>query len=118
MSNIDKQRITAVQVLEELGYTFLGGERKAPPSSVASLLPEADALHGQLVRRADDLAGCTEGSDEEQELESIVNGRNEGRPRRGCGAWRETGRTFLLHPLRAASTSCKPRAEDLGSAWA
>ena len=73
MSNIDKQRISAVQVLEGLGYTFLGGEWKTPAGNAASLIPEADALHERLVQRADDLAGCTEGSDEEQKLESIVN---------------------------------------------
>jgi hypothetical protein len=37
------------------------------------LVPEADAMHGRLVRRADDIAGCTKGSDEEQEFGSIVN---------------------------------------------
>src|SRR5262249_26436781 len=73
MSNVDKQRITAVQVLEGLGYAFVGGEWKAPAGTVASLVPAADAMHGWLVRRADDLAGCTEGSNEEQELESIVD---------------------------------------------
>lgn len=36
-------------------------------------VPEADAMHGQLVRRADDLAGCIETSPQEQELESIVD---------------------------------------------
>jgi hypothetical protein len=73
MSNIDRQRITAVQVLEGLGYTFAGGEWKAPAGTATSLVPEADAMHGRLVQRTDDLAGCTAGSDEEQELESIVS---------------------------------------------
>jgi len=71
--SIDRQRITAVQVLEGLGYAFVGGEWKAPAGTVTSLVPEADAMHGHLVQRADGLAGCTEGSDEEQELASIVN---------------------------------------------
>jgi len=57
MSNIDRQRITAVQILEGLGYTFASGEWKAPAGAVASLVPEADAMHGQLVRRAHELGG-------------------------------------------------------------
>jgi hypothetical protein len=34
---------------------------------------EADALHSLLVRRADSLMGCTEGSDEEIELLIITD---------------------------------------------
>jgi hypothetical protein len=73
MSNIDKQRIAAVQILEGLGYTFAGGDWKAPAGTVASIVPESDAMHAQLVRRADDLAGCTENSPEEREIEAIVD---------------------------------------------
>jgi hypothetical protein len=41
-----------------------------PPAdgSLSRQLAEADALHGILMRRADDLAGCLEGSSEEVEL--------------------------------------------------
>jgi hypothetical protein len=33
---------------------------------------EADAMHTTLVQRADALEGCTEGSEEEAELKTIV----------------------------------------------
>jgi hypothetical protein len=52
---------------------FIAGEWRAPTGTVASPVPEADAMHGQLVRRADDLAGCTENSPQERGLESIVD---------------------------------------------
>jgi hypothetical protein len=34
---------------------------------------EADAMHTTLVQRADALEGCTEGSEEEAELKTIVD---------------------------------------------
>jgi hypothetical protein len=42
----------------------------APP---LPLTAEADAMHGALMRRADALAGCQEGSGEETELKGIVD---------------------------------------------
>jgi hypothetical protein len=71
--DVDKQRIAAVRTLGLLGYTFIGDEWKAPDGAVGSLVPEADAMHGCLVRRAHALVGCTENSPEEQELEAIVD---------------------------------------------
>lgn len=59
MTNIDNQRIAAVRVLDALGSTFLAGEWKAPDGNAASLIPSADAIHGLLMRRADELAGCS-----------------------------------------------------------
>jgi hypothetical protein len=73
MTNIDNQRVTAVCVLEGLGYTFGAGNWKAPGTAAPSMVPSADAMHGLLMHRADALAGCTEGSDEERELEAITD---------------------------------------------
>src|SRR5262245_57945364 len=77
--NIDMQRIAAVQKLEALGYNYQGGEW-VPVSALSAaagprllMTAEADAMHGVLVQRADTLEGCTEGSDEEAELKTIVD---------------------------------------------
>ena len=67
MSNIDKQRGAAVRKLEQLA----GDELMHPTSNAAPAI--TDALHALLVKRADDLEGCTEGSDEERELEAVTN---------------------------------------------
>ena len=67
MSNIDKQRVAAVQKLEALGYSYQGGEwapTSAPPAAAGPrslITAEADAMHGVLVQRADALEGCTMG---------------------------------------------------------
>ena len=66
MSIIDTQRIAAVRKLEELGYTFAGGDW------VASAM-EGDALHALLVNRADALASSVEGSEENVELKAITS---------------------------------------------
>jgi hypothetical protein len=74
VSNIDKQRVAAVQMLEALGYSFQGGEwvpASAPPRPF--MTAQGDVMHGVLVKRADALEGCTEGSDEEAELKRIVD---------------------------------------------
>ena len=71
MSNIDRQRIAAVKHMEALGYTFSEGDWRAPGPTAPALLDEADAMHALLVLRADNLGGCTEGSDEEAELKMI-----------------------------------------------
>ena len=50
--NIDRQRISAVTVLEDLDYTFFEGRWQGPPFS-AALLADADALFGLLADQAE-----------------------------------------------------------------
>ena len=73
--DIDRQRIAAVRALERLGYGYSHrtGEWQPPAAPPLPLTAEADAMHGALMRRADTLADCTKGSDEEGELEAIVD---------------------------------------------
>jgi len=77
--DIDKQRISAVRTLEALGYGYCNGEwlpRSAATGTVGAPLPftaEADAMHGMLMLQADALADCTESSEEETELQAIVD---------------------------------------------
>ena len=74
MVDIDRQRITAVIRMEAQGYVFDGMEwQPVEGASVPSITTAADALHARLVMRADALAGCTEGSDEERELAAITD---------------------------------------------
>jgi hypothetical protein len=74
MSTIDRQRVAAVRKLEQLGYTFAAGDWLRPANDTAAVLPTiTDALHTLLVKRADQLAGCTKGSDEERELATITD---------------------------------------------
>jgi hypothetical protein len=74
--DIDRQRIAAVRVLWALGYSYRNNEWLPPAEVAAAPLPltvEADAMHGALMRRADTLVSCTEGSDEEAELGEIAD---------------------------------------------
>jgi hypothetical protein len=72
--DIDKKRIAAVRTLERLGYGYSRGEWMPPAgASPSRQLADADSMHGMLMRRADALAGCTEGSDEEAELKAIID---------------------------------------------
>ena len=73
MSTIDKQRIAAVRKLEQLGYTFADDDWMHPTNDAAPVPAITDALHALLVKRADDLEGCTKGSDEERELAAIAD---------------------------------------------
>jgi hypothetical protein len=71
MSTIDRQRIAAVRKLEEMGYTFAAGEWTPPAKDKAVSITGGDTMHTLLVKRADELANCTEGSIEERELAAV-----------------------------------------------
>ena len=71
MSDIDRQRISAVKLLQNLGYAFQGGEWCGPAGG-APFTAEADAMHALLVERADALEGCTQSSPEESELFALT----------------------------------------------
>ena len=63
----------------------------AAPSQALLLLAEADAVHAALMRRAAALAGFTEGSGEEAELNaiaSVVEAYEEKRWPQGKEPWR------------------------------
>ena len=82
--DVDRKRIAAVRTLERLGYGYSNGEWMLPAgASPSRQLAEADAMHGMLMRRADALAGCTKGSDEEAELKAIVDAIEAYEARRG-----------------------------------
>lgn len=68
--SIDRQRIEAVRFLEAHGYRFSPAEGWTSGQLPVSVL---DAMCSALMRRADALEGCTEGSEDEAELDHIVN---------------------------------------------
>jgi len=70
MGEIDRQGISAVKKLHELGLAWHGGTWRTVGGG--DLIAEADAMHAMLVRRADDLEGCSNGSPEQAVLASIV----------------------------------------------
>jgi len=53
MSTIDKQRITAIRKLEQLGYRFAGDDWIHSANDAAAIAPTiTDELHAMLVKRA------------------------------------------------------------------
>jgi len=73
ISEIDRQRITAVKVLDALGYTFADGEWHPPSEMTVSAMQESDRMHALLVERADALDGCAQSSPEAKEREIIAD---------------------------------------------
>jgi hypothetical protein len=110
MSTIDKQRIAAVRKLEQLGYTYASDDWMHPTNDAAPAPAITDALDALLIKRADDLEGCTEGSDEKRELEAITNAIEayeavrwpSGKVNGGRGSEREPARR---HPHKALPAS-------------
>ena len=72
MSTIDRQRISAVRILESLGYSFSESDWRQP-SGNGSFAPEADELHALLVERAVMLSGGGEETPEADELCTIAD---------------------------------------------
>ncbi len=70
MGKVEKQRISAVCMLERLGFKF-DGEHWV--GGVPAIVPEADALHGLLMDRAEALAGGTDNSPESDELRAVAH---------------------------------------------
>jgi hypothetical protein len=72
MSDIDRQRVTAVRILQEIGYLFRDGDWVRGPVASPSTA-ETDRLHALLVMRADELESCPKGSSDEAQAEAIVD---------------------------------------------
>ena len=65
-----------MRALEALGFTYQNGTwlpAVPAPWQALPLIAEADAMHGVLMRHADALVGCIEGSDEEADLKATVD---------------------------------------------
>jgi hypothetical protein len=70
MNDIDRQRISAVKKLHELGLAWHGDAWQRPNDW--DLLSKTDAMHALLVQRADHLEGSSEGSPGRAELDAII----------------------------------------------
>jgi hypothetical protein len=70
MNVIDRQRILAMQKLCELDLAWHADAWQTP--NALDLLCKADAMHALLVRRTDQLEGCSDGSLEDAELTTII----------------------------------------------
>jgi hypothetical protein len=73
MGASNRQATSTVKTMKELGYTCDKGIWTSSPEAVAHLAGVADAMHALLIKRADELVGCVEGSLEEAELASITD---------------------------------------------
>ena len=118
MGEIDRQRISAVKTLQQLGLSWHNGAWH--PVSDDDLVAEADAMHAHLVCRADELVGCTDGSPEAAELAAMnpVRPLGWGSAENGKAGVEEAGTHSghagdLARSQRAAQ--CNARLETFGS---
>jgi hypothetical protein len=56
-----------------LRFATMPSSPRREHSASKALAAKADAMHGALMRRADALAGCTEGLDGEAEIRATVD---------------------------------------------
>jgi hypothetical protein len=70
MGELDRQRISAVQTLEGLGYTYRAGEGWQPPQG-SEPWSEADALYDLLIKQADRFC-CIDDPQEDAQFWAIV----------------------------------------------
>lgn len=92
MSDVDRSRIEAVRLLQELGYAWDRTQRawQQPAHGAGSLLSQtfihaADAMHGELVGQLEDIADAQEdvSTDEtQQRLGMLIEAYKAARPER------------------------------------
>jgi hypothetical protein len=68
-----RQATSIDKTMKELGYTCDQGVWTSSPEAVARLAGVADAMHALLIKRADELVGCTPNSPEEAELVALTD---------------------------------------------
>jgi hypothetical protein len=73
---IDRQRIKAVEMLQQMGFRFSQNHWRAPvelqPRIDQDFLEAADALHDELVGQCEELMGALEESSDTDELDRLI----------------------------------------------
>jgi hypothetical protein len=106
--------------MKELGYTNEQGIWSSPPVAVAHLASVADVMRALLVKRADELFCCVEGSPEERELEAIADALEAYEAQRWplgkVPGGKASGDSYSLLLLQTAPHALWPRREACASA--